>query len=436
MPSPIPLNLIEHVVVLMMENHSFDNMLGWLPNVGELTGTEYNESYDGTPHYTGDYKNPPFNTSPGPAHDFQDVNNQVMGKCYPGPKDPVTMSGFVLDYGGLPGPPGGVMGCYQPDQVPVITTLASNFTVCTRWFCSVPGPTGPNRIYANCATTLGYAGPCWQTATQQPNPSEQVPSEWSSLTSIFGVLGNTKKYNWGVYHEDSNFAVETVLSDVINGNGGSAIQDPLFQTFYQQVQNGALPNYSFLTPNLCPNSQHPGSDVRYGECLMANVYEVIRNSSYWENTLLIITYDEHGGFFDSIPTPTGVPNPDATETNPAGLIWDANCPPDYHFSGPTFAFTRLGVRVPAILISPYIPAGIDMNQYEHSSIVATVMKLFGLTWPVGNKRVETVNTFEGNIGTEMRMDLPRTLPRPPTSPNEDEYTPLPSPLLPPDAPPG
>jgi phospholipase C len=411
MPSPIPLAppLIENVVVLMMENHSFDNMLGWLPGVGELTGDESNtSSRSGRVHTTGEYPSPRFATNPCPKHDFADVTNQVFGA--PLVSLVPDMSGFVDDFEGEGGRAGGVMGCYSPEQVPVMTALATNFTVCTRWFCSVPGPTGPNRIYANCATSSGYAGGGYQI----PN----LPSDWPGLTSTFGVLAKSG-YNWGVYYEDPNFCTELVLTDVQSGVGGAAYLDKGFNSFHSQLQKGSLPSYSFLTPALFPNSQHSPQDIRYGECVMANIYEMIRNSSYWEKTLLIITYDEHGGFYDSIPTPTvGVLNPD-------GLNSDS----------PPFAFDRLGVRVPALLISPRVAAGVDATQYEHSSIPATVMKLFGLKWPdlpppappgQRNQRIDNVNTFETAINNTLRTDLPRRLHRPPP-----DYIPLPEPLLPP-----
>lgn len=164
MPSPRPLTpLIEHVVVLMMENHSFDNMLGWWS--GELTGNESNESADGVAYTTGEERNPPFMTDPCPGHAFPNVNLQVFGTKHPSrgtsPRRSqrlVTMGGFVKDYvqnAGGAGREGNVMGCYSPKQLPVMTALANNFTVCSRWFASVPGPTAPNRIYANCASSRG-----------------------------------------------------------------------------------------------------------------------------------------------------------------------------------------------------------------------------------------------------------------------------------------
>jgi phospholipase C len=401
--------VIENVVVLMMENHSFDNMLGWLRGVGELTGKESNQSNEGVVYTTGAYPNPPFATNPCPEHEFDNVTAQIFGS---GQDQPADMSGFVRDYETTLGSKyprldlGAIMGCYAPTAVPVISALSSNFTVCTRWFCSVPGPTSPNRIYANCASSAGYVGGAWQTGT--------LPQNWGSLPSIFGALANSKNpktnapYTWGVYFEQEQFAVELALGDV-QKSPQCQYCDPRFETaFLPQLLKGTLPNYCFLTPGLFPDSQHSPSDVRYGECIMANVYEMIANSSYWEKTLFIITYDEHGGFYDSVVPPKGV--------NPDGI--DSLSPP--------FQFDRLGVRVPAILISPYVQAGVDDTQYEHSSIAATVLKLFGLypSTTLNNNRINTVKTFEGAIRGPLRNDVPKTLQRPAA-----DYIPLSAPLL-------
>jgi len=405
-------NPIQHVVVLMMENHSFDHMLGWLPGIGELDGTQSNKDTNGNSYSVTTGAN--YSTKPCPQHQLENVNMQVFGTYQPSSGDTPTMSGFVLDYMAgqkqADGDPYVLMGCYSPDQLPVISALAQTFTTCTRWFCSVPGPTGPNRIYANCASSAGYAGSDYETGT--------FPSEMASLSSIFGVLAQAG-FTWGVYHEDSDFAPELLLDDV-QAKPDWQYCDPGFTKLHAHLQAGTLPNYCFLTPDLWQNSQHSSADVRYGECVIANIYEAIANSEYWNNTLFIFTYDEHGGLYDSVTTPTGVPNPD-------GKNWDNSCPSDYGYKEPPFSFDRLGPRVPAIVISPFVQAATDATQYEHSSLTATVLQLFGLTWPITNQRIQTVNTFEKLIGSAARTGLPLFLRRPAPSNN---FTPLP-PLVPP-----
>jgi phospholipase C len=400
-----PAPTIQHVVVLMMENHSFDHLLGWLPGIGELRADDKsNQDADGNAYHaapgagfvTGD-----------PAHRLTNITLQIFGTPEPAPDDPPGMSGFVLDYESRidPSAPGVPMVGYSPADLPVMTALARSFTTCTRWFCAVPGPTGPNRIFASCASSAGYAGPSYAVGT--------FPAEMARLTSIFGVLA-AGGHRWGVYHEDPDFAVELLLDDVQAHPEWQHV-DPGFETFHSHIQAGTLPSYAFLTPSLWTNSQHPPCDVRYGECVIANVYEAIANSSYWEKTLFVVTYDEHGGFYDSVPTPVGVPSPD-------GRSWDASRPPDYRYAPPPFAFDRLGPRVPALLISPYVLAGPDGTQYEHASIVATVLEIFGLDWPVPNQRIATVSSFKGVVGGTLRTGLPTRLARPPAG---GGYTPLP-----------
>lgn len=378
--------LIQHVIVLMMENHSFDHMLGWLPGVGELDGTQSNQ-VNGQSYFVTSGAG--YSFSPNPYHDLNNVTMQIFGK---GSDAIPTMSGFASNFiepqegnAFTYGNPKLLMQCYSPEQVPVISTLAMNYTVCTRWFCSVPGPTGPNRIYGNCASSGGYAGPAYKL--------EDFPSDMSNMRSIFGVL-NVAGLSWGVYHEDNDFAPELIL-DEVKCKPNCIFNDYGFTAFFNHLKRGMLPNYSFLTPSLWENSQHPPVDIRKGENLIADIYEALVDSQYWRNSLFILTYDEHGGFYDSVATPLDVPNPDGINSKE-----------------PKFAFERLGPRVPAILVSPYVQAMVDVRQYEHSSIPATVLKLFDLSWPIINKRLATVNTFHDRIGSNMRNDIPKKLLRP------------------------
>jgi len=188
--------------------------------------------------------------------------------------------------------------------------------------------------------------------------------------------------------------------------------------FYNDCQSGVLPSFSFLEPrwftvgDLGASDQHPPHDVALGEYIIANVYEAIRNSPLWEKTLLIVTYDEHGGFYDHVPTPIiNVPNPDGKVSR-----------------DPQFAFERIGVRVPAIFASPWISAGMVINEpnenqvsdqpgsrWEHSSIAGSVKRLFNLP-DFLTKRDEWAAHFESTIVTESkpRTDCPLELPIPGT----------------------
>lgn len=158
---------------------------------------------------------------------------------------------------------------------------------------------------------------------------------------------------------------------------------------------------------LYPNTQHPVYDIRAGEQVIKEVYEALRRSTRWNDTLLVLTYDEHGGFWDSRP-----PGP---AVNPTPAAPPAPSP---------FAFDRLGVRVPTILISPWLAAGVDATVYDHTSIPETVRRLWRLTSPPLTARSAAANTFEGRLLASPRSDCPETLPSVPSGPNcwpgEDE----------------
>jgi len=199
----------------------------------------------------------------------------------------------------------------------------------------------------------------------------------------------------------------------------NSIHIRLFDEFIVDATLGTLPEYSFIEPRYFEdfdsqyfpaNDQHPAHDVAQGELLIKEVYETLRSSPLWTETMLVITYDEHGGFYDHVPTPThGVPNPDGINS-----------------VDPPFDFTRLGVRIPAIVVSPWINKGTvehkcvngptSHSHYDHTSIMATVKKMFDLPNFL-TKRDAWACTFEWIVEQrdEPRTDCPLTIPAPPSS---------------------
>lgn len=175
-----------------------------------------------------------------------------------------------------------------------------------------------------------------------------------------------------------------------------------YHKFYDDIKNGELAAYSFIEPRFInfhqwkATDQHPPHDVRLGEYLIAEVYDTLRASQYWEKSLLVVLYDEHGGFYDRVPPPDNVLNPDGKVA-----------------VNPPFDFTRLGVRVPAVLVSPWVEKGqIDSTLYEHASLPATVRTLFGLPEAL-TARDRAANTFEKNLSRSIpRTDAPIMLPVP------------------------
>jgi phospholipase C len=360
---------IDHVVVLMLENRSFDSILGRLyPNDPTYRGLTLNERnvYAGTtyPVWNGTGMGPDIATipKPDPGEYFTDMDEQLFGEP-PTPAEPI-MSGFAANYAKQKpsddGPflPGNVMHYFSPEQVPVISQLAKSFGVSDQWHAPAPCQTWPNRFFAHTGTCLGYVD----------NHKFPIPFK---APSIFRQLQNNGK-TWRVYFHD--MPQSALLRDIWLY---ALFHFKSFEYFLADAHTGSLPNYSFIEPryfsdlflNRIPNDEHPPHDVVYGEQLIAQVYNAVRSSPCWKRTLLIITYDEHGGCFDHVAPPAAVP-PDGIVNNPNG-----------------FNFNRYGVRVPAVLISPYVAPGSIIRPppnpadgitypFDHTSIIATVRELF------------------------------------------------------------
>ena len=366
---------IEHVIVLMMENRSFDHMMGWLQEPGYdidgLTGGEWNpldpseppgpsnraavtpDAQDVTPH--------------DPGHEFSDVNVQLFANPGgpPPPSGVEENKGFVLSYGQQDDVTRAIapkiMDCFDPGNLPVLTTLAKEFAVCKRWFSSVPGPTWPNRFFAHAATSKGYL--------------DNSQFHNYDMRTIFENLSE-QGYTWADYYDDISQTWE--LQRLCTP--GFITNFKAYGEFRKDAAAGKLPNYSFIEPKYYwwfggANDQHPPHSIKAGEALIADVYHCVRTSPLWEKSLLLIVYDEHGGFYDHVVTPK-----DAT-------------PPDSYQS--QFKFDRYGVRVPAILISPYIQKGTIVGEtFDHTSIPATLKDVFKLDSFLTNRDARA-QTFSG-----------------------------------------
>jgi phospholipase C len=367
---------IEHVVVLMLENRSFDCMLGGLypndPDYQGLTGNERNLYGGQTIGIWNDKGVTPATAcipKPDPGELFRDINVQLFGSAGRGAASP-AMSGFVQNYMAQPPSSDGaydaraVMHYFSPQQVPMISTLAKAFGVCDQWFASAPCQTWPNRFFAHTAGSLGHVD----------NSTFPIPYPGASLFRRLEDCGKS----WRVYFHD--MPQSSLLRDIWVY---ALFHFRFFKQFLADAHTGSLPNYSFIEPRYftdlflreIPNDEHPPHNVVYGEQLIAAVYNAVRSSPCWKQTLLIITCDEHGGCFDHIPPPPAVPP-------------DANA--QYGFS-----FGTYGVRVPAVIVSPYVPAGSKIRAvppsqlgqpgsfpFDHTSIIATVRELFALGNPL------------------------------------------------------
>jgi phospholipase C len=364
------LTSIQHIVVLMLENRSFDLMLGFLyddtKNVSSagqafegLTGTESNPDGNGNDvsvfRITPAMKYAYYMPGADPGEHFQDANVQLFGANPPPPGAAATCQGFVQNFNAaiaydqsqhrkvLPGTvPSNIMGVFTRDMLPILSGLARGYAVCDHWYSSVPTETSPNRAFACAATSQGHMDDATFSFT--------VPS-------IFGLLSD-HGVSWAIYGYDAPPKTRNDFPDTLKAPDTNFGQFPDFQ---KAAANGELASYTFLEPSWADtgNSQHPNYNVALGEQLIHDVYYALRNGPACEQTLLIITYDEHGGCYDHVAPPGGATPPDDT-------------PGEFGFD-----FTRFGVRVPAVLVSPLIAAGTVFRApaatpIDHTSILQTV----------------------------------------------------------------
>ena len=371
---------IEHVVVLMLENRSFDHMLGFLypgnvtpsgqPFEG-LTGTESNPGSNGQPVtvFKIEPTTPNAYYMPGadPGEGYMATNDQLYGNDN-GPASSgqaATCQGFIADYaytlgwqskeksGSWPIVPGTVegdiMGCFTPEALPVLSALAKGYAVCDQWFSSAPTETLPNRAFACAATSQGHM--------------DDKTHTFSSPT-IFGLL-QAANLGWAIYGYDAEPLTKNTFTQISSADASHFGQ---FTDFQAAAAAGTLPAYTFLEPSWSSsgNSQHPNYDVALGEQLIHDVYEALRAGPGWPGTLLVITYDEHGGCYDHVPPPWGA------------------VPPDHDTGEFSFGFDRFGVRVPTVLVSPLIPAGTVYRvpaggtPLDHTSVLKTVEQRWNL----------------------------------------------------------
>ena len=401
----------------MLENHSFDNMLGFsgIQGIQGLNGTESN-SYAHNPPYLVN-KPAPDQMVADPGHEFKDTLQQLCGmnaeyEPY-GEYPPIDNSGFVFnfatsnseDQGSAPHPNadhyGDVMKCFDTQsQLPVMYQLATEFAVCDNWFSSMPGPTWPNRFFAYAATS----------GSLDDSPSKMEIASWEGPDggmefqngSILDLLKRTG-HSFRLYQDNlGHLSFPIVLG--LKGVHYSDMND--LSNLADDLKNGYTypltiiePNYGNFGNNTYKggSSQHPMDGVQAGETLIKKVYEAIRNSPVWETSLLIITYDEHGGFYDSVAPPPA-PRPDKVNGGP------------YNTNG--FNFTQYGVRVPAIVVSPYIPKNtVCPTLFDHTSMLKTVEE--NLQLPSLTLRDAAANSLLPILSSDVaRTDCPVSLNEP------------------------
>jgi phospholipase C len=392
------LSSIKYIVQLMLENRSFDQMLGFLyegkrtpdgqPFEG-LTGTESNPDDTGkeVTVFKIDNSLPHPYLMPGadPGEGFQNTNTQLFSTDDPAPGAVPTNLGFVINFKAaiasdlakhyqdtLDGTlPSDVMGMYTPAMLPIMCGLAKGFAVCDHWFASAPTQTIPNRAFAAAATSLGHL-------------DNQVKS--FTCKSIFGLLTD-HDIDWAIFGYNRPPLTRLDFPDI---QSAPESHFGLFTDFQAQAKAGTLPAYSFLEPNFSAggNSQHPNYDVALGEQLMHDVYYALRNGPGWDDTLFVITYDEHGGNYDHVPPPSSAVAPD----NSVGEFG--------------FDFSRFGVRIPAVIISPRIAAGTVFRATSGTIDHTSLLKTIELRW--GLPPLTARDNAAPDLGDVLTLETPRT----------------------------
>jgi phospholipase C len=370
------LQKIDHIVVLMLENRSFDHMLGYLSLEGgrdDIDGLREGLAND---HDGRRYPVRHLETTAipdDPDHSGRSVDLQIGGGA---------MSGFVASYaetlsgrGVRDADPGRVMGYYNAADVPVYDHLARHFAVCDRWFSSVPGATWPNRLYALC----GGAARSRDDLPRHVPPFYDRPSfarhldardvTWRWYSFEVGTLRMADaRYALGHHDRFAFFSRE-------NLNWKAALEiriDARAASFLEDAARGTLPSVSWIDPNFSdfnpigfqPNDDHAPADIKDGQELVLAVYHALATGPQWDKTMLIVFYDEHGGFYDHVPPPAAADDDQRM-------------------------FGRYGVRVPALVVSPWVEPGSSSNTvFDHTSIIKTILRRFApdaLSQPNGHR---------------------------------------------------
>jgi phospholipase C len=413
---------ITNVVMVMLENRSLDHLMGQLyTNTGgnspaHIYGADDNPEFNGlgaVPAFSNTYNNGPVTaspvsgtlniTDPDPGEGWVNTNQEIFNITGTPPPGAIpNMGGFLANFAPYAAEanadPNQIMQFYTPDDLPVISALAKGYAVSDAWFCSVPSQTMPNRAFSIAGTSCGYVD-----NTVDGNPHSLIFTFYKMRT-IFNLLSDCGNEDWAIFSPEFNdlfkhnpmtsYLFDQVGSllygddiplgtwpwEASDASSGQPAQNRSLDDFFYQCQNGTLPAFSYVEPafyfdDFVPNfsihqyingtDYHPPANLCPGEAFLAAIYNALTGYKDWNSTLLIVTFDEHGGNFDHV-VPPGTIAPDEMRD----------------WSG--FDFDRLGIRVPTLLISPMIQAGTVFRSpdsevpFDHTSFVRTILGWQGI----------------------------------------------------------
>lgn len=368
LPSP-DTSGIEHIVSVTMENRSFDHFFGWMPNAdGQQAGLSYVDN-SGVTHATHSLSGD--NTGcPGADPDHSYVGSRI---AYNGGK----MDGFLRDSSNDTY----CIGYYGEQDIPFYASLAQNYTTCNRYFAAILGPTFANRMFIHAAQTDRLTDSVALTS---------LPTIWDSLAAAnvsHAYYFNNVPYLalWGVKYIGIT---------------------KTYDQFKEDAANGTLPAVSFLDPRYTilddgtGNDDHPHADIREGDKFLYDVFKTVSEGPDWSSTVLIVNFDEWGGFFEHVPPPRA-----QAANNVDTDIVDGK--------------TLLGMRVPVVVASPFSsgnPANplIDSLVFDHTS----VLKLIEWRWGLPPLTPRDASSDVNNLAYALNFDSPQTavpnLPKPQT----------------------
>jgi len=383
--SPESLRRYDHIVVLMMENRSFDHYFGHLSmptsmggegrtDVDGLKGNEVQHLYgpNGEIQQTFNLFHAGTSKIGDIAHDWDSCHTQFNNGAMNG-----FIQGHAIDRAkedpgcgkhcaGLGDP----MAYYKREDTPVLHQLFDNYALCDRWFASVMGPTWPNRMYLHTGTSMGIKTNSKLDTDHNPKKPDETRTIWHEMKDKCLNAVNYSMdfaFNLGGFGLFNSTPTRSVFKQA-NPHVGKGNNSPPPESFEEACERGTLPSVSMIDPAfiMSPCDDHPPHDIKSGQAFISSIYKLLtKNPKVWEKTLFIITYDEHGSFYDHVAPPKD----------------DAESRPD---------FKQLGFRVPSLVIGPYVKKNyVSHAQFDHTSFLSTVTRRFGLS-PL-NGRVAAAN---------------------------------------------
>ena len=339
---------VEHIVVLIMENHSFDNILGMLRRSDGFKLGPDRKPTATNPYSDGRIQHAFHMPTTCQLHGAPGQEWTTSHEAYASG----ALDGFVRASGAV------AMGYWNEEDLPFTYSLASTFPVADRWFCSVLGQTDPNRRFVIAGTSGGMVD-------DVNIPSQAALLNGKANGTIFQRL-STYGIGWANYASSFPLGATPELYLVNDASLETGSHLRTFDDFFTDAAKGNLPGFSFLDQDYNTQSQENPQNIVVGEAMMERVVQALGRGPGWAKSLLVLTYDEHGGYYDHVPPPVALaPDSLAPVVLPGESTYDG--------------FERYGFRVPGLIVSPYSRRGaVSHTVFDHTSVLALVERKWNL----------------------------------------------------------